>query len=157
MHKTILLAFLVACTSESLPQLPAVRLVVPGEFHEDYLLGAKAWEELGFDVELGVPGELVECQRGWYHGDFNCQLTIGVVVDPLLKERTGSDAASDRNARAVLLDDTRTEYLIAVAHEVGHIVLDTPRHTHGGVMGGSSSVLRDVDFQLACETIGVCL
>ncbi len=140
--------------------MPWIRLVVPGEDRSEYLEGARAWESLGFNVELENEISRDECQRHWYTGERACQLTIGIVVEPELIARTGSDAASRRDERAVFLDDAilakRTQLLIAVAHEIGHIVLDTREHTRGGVMGGATWTLRDADFELACRTISVC-
>lgn len=172
---TLILATLAACADPPHADNPVVVLVHDGEPRPEYLDGARAWEPLGYRFHLASDEEVVlsggqlapECGRQWYdRGCRDCQLTIGIVVDPLLLERLGSDAAADREARAVLLDDRLLEsdteaasrYLqIAVAHEVGHIVLDTPLHTDGGIMGGASAEMREVDYQLACDTINTCV
>lgn len=155
-----LLAFL-ACTVPSRPVAPAVHVVAPEGLLPEYLDGASGWAPLGFDVS-GESSGLVECQRRWYASQSDtrdCQLTIGVVVEPGLIERTGSDAAASREFRTVFLDDSLAgeRLLQAVAHEAGHILLDTPRHTQGGIMGGVSYTMWDVDRELACETLGICI
>jgi len=142
-----------ACDDGRTVELPSVKLVPPAPAYVD---GADAWEALGFTL---VEEPLVECNRGWYASDprqVDCTITIGVVVDPGLIERLGSDAAANRAFRTVYIDDDNHAVVRALAHEAGHILLDTPRHTHGGVMGGASTELRDVDYALACEAIGVC-
>ncbi len=136
----------------------AIRLVIVGdEPRPIYLQGANAWSELGLDVgyeDRGFP----ECPQRWTTSP-RCQITIGIVRVDGLREAEGTDASTNRLARRVQIDTDVTNtfrLLSAVAHEVGHIVLDTPRHTVGGVMGGADGVLHDVDRQLACETIGIC-
>lgn len=164
-----------ACAGTTYPDNPIVVLRYDGELRIEYLDGACAWEPLGFRVYLADEPEAAdaggqiapECGPRWYqHGSRDCQITIDIVVDPLLLERSGTDAAAFSATRVVLLDDRLLEadtgpasrYLrTAVAHEVGHVVLDTGRHTQGGIMGGATSVMRDVDYELACETIGTCL
>ena len=104
------------------------------------------------------PGE--RCARNWHNtGPIDCAITIDVGRDPLLVEKFGTQALSNRGERTVLIDARLTDrdrLRVAAAHEIGHIILDTPRHTQGGIMGGSAWVMRPVDFALACETIGVC-
>lgn len=159
-HATaVVLAVAYSCREPApIAELPSVRLVAD-PVRDEHLTGARAWEPLGFVVSLEESG-LRECQRRWYASDredaFDCQITIGIVIESGLIERTGSDAAASREMRAVYLDDDVRWLGGAVAHEVGHILLDTPLHTRGGVMGGASGELRDVDYELACETIGVC-
>jgi hypothetical protein len=163
--KTVIVVAVVliaACGDNLRPDAPLVQLVPwPGqEIEQAYVDGARAWEPLGFDIQLKDDG-LVECARRWYAtGDTDCQITIGVKRDPLLREREGTDALSNRADRYVVLDGELTDYfrvITAIAHEVGHILLDTPEHTRGGVMGGSSWVLEPVDYELACRSIGICI
>lgn len=143
----------VACAADTL--LPHVVLV---DGQDELADGARAWRELGFRFD-GAGAR--ECFRRWYDEprELECNITIGFVRDPLLRERMGADAMSNRDTRTVTVDADVTdsfELLIAGAHEVGHIVLDTPDHTVGGVMGGADWSLHDVDRELACSTIGVC-
>lgn len=44
---------------------------------------------------------------------------------------------------------------VAIAHEIGHGVLDTGRHTNCGIMGSSDWFPCDEDIALACERVGV--
>jgi hypothetical protein len=146
----------VACNSID-PGRPHVHLIADTRMPV-YLDGARAWTPLGFAFDFTSDGR-VECQRRWFEGSDDCQLTIGIVVDPLTLERTGSPAAADRHGRVVYLDDTlgdsgRTAMRVAIAHEIGHIVLDTPEHTKGGIMGAASWQMTEVDYALACESIG---
>lgn len=124
----------------------------------EYLEAARAWETLGFDVDMGAYGDMRECPRRWYvSGDIDCQITLEVIREPMLRERRGTDALSDIAARGIAIDTRvadRVELTAAMAHESGHILLDTPEHTQGGIMGGASIVVTDVDLELACRTIG---
>lgn len=134
-------------------------VIVGGASADVYLKGARAWEALDFVASFADSGH-TECARHWYEDSPTCQLTIGIVRDPTLRQREGTTALSDRDARTIRIDSSVTEFfalLIAVAHEVGHIVLDTPLHTQGGIMGGSAFTMTDVDRQLACTTVHVCL
>lgn len=144
----VLIAVLSSCTGR--PAAPAVHLITdaPGD-----LEGARAWEPLGFDVALEESG-LPECGLGWYvYGETDCEITIGVVRTPV-----PTRARSYRDQRRVELDPSLNERAtrFAMAHEVGHILLDTPKHTVGGIMGGSTYWLTAVDRALACETIHIC-
>lgn len=116
------------------------------------LIGAPAptphgWEPLGFS--FGDPG-LGECGRGWYEFDqTDCQITIGVVRAP-----SANRAQADRFHRIVTIDPSVIDLEIPIAHEVGHILLDTAEHTQGGIMGGATAEMGAVDFELACRSIG---
>lgn len=137
----------------------AIRLVIVGDEPRDvYLQGARAWAELGLEVGFAGPGPMAECPRKWRDSP-PCQITVGIVRDPNVRRDLGSNAATDRELRRIRIDASVTnkiDLLIAVAHEVGHVVLDTAEHTAGGVMGGADFVLHDVDRALACEAIGAC-
>lgn len=139
-------------------QAHAIRLVIVGdETRPIYVEAARAWRELGLDVGYEDPG-MPECPQRW-PSVARCQITIGIVRAAGVRQEEGSDAAANRRERRIRIDTTVTDPLklrARVAHEVGHIVLDTPRHTVGGVMGGADWVLHDVDRQLACETIKIC-
>jgi hypothetical protein len=50
------------------------------------------------------------------------------------------------------------EFCVAVAHEVGHVVLDTPEHARpdsGGIMSGEDCRVSAADLELACRTVGI--
>ncbi|MGE0402909.1 MAG: hypothetical protein AB7T06_39755 [Kofleriaceae bacterium] len=129
----------------------------------EYVDGARTWEPLGFTVEADELGAVAEdeCPRRWYAtGEYDCTLTVGVKRDPQLLSREGTLASSNRAARSIAINTSVVasyDLVLAMAHEVGHIVLDTSEHTVGGVMGGSSTVLEAVDYELACRAIGACI
>lgn len=145
-----------------IPPQPYVQVDVEEiPYQREWLHGARAWQPLGFEIRH-EPSPLPECDRRWYEDTVDCQIIVRFVLEPHLIEHTGSDGAANRGLRRVYVDDSvlaqTSEYqLILAAHEVGHILLDTPRHTAGGIMGASSSSMQDVDYDLACEAIGVCL
>lgn len=157
----VALAVLVsACAVDSRPSAPEIVIVTwPGQpMIDEYRDGASAWTPLGFDVVEQY--DLPECERHWYEaGNVDCAITIGIRRDQMLREREGTNALSNRADRSVTIDTSLSGYdlIVAVAHEVGHIVLDTPEHTHGGVMGGASAQLEAVDYELACRTIHICV
>jgi hypothetical protein len=140
-----------ACAVER-PAAPDVAIVTwPGQPHLPiYDAAVAVWSPLGF--ARVDSSELPECPRDWYvTGDVGCVITIGI-------KREAINSQANRSERYVLIDSRTTndlDLLVAVAHEVGHVVLDTPEHTHGGVMGGSSSQLTDADLELACRAIGL--
>lgn len=143
----------------AVPSLPEIRIAaVDGQEQlSEYQDGALVWSALGFSVGNS---SLPECERHWYEtGNTECAITIRVTRDPLLREREGTDALSSREDRTIAIDSELTNQynlIVAVAHEVGHIVLDTAEHTSGGVMGGASARLERVDYDLACRSIHVC-
>ena len=175
MRTIILFAFLfAACADAPRPDVPLVRLVTvksdpahsPAESRPEHIAGALAWHELGFDVELeDGTYPLTECQRRWYASSAadarECQLTVGVILVDFLIERRGTSALSNRDERWIAIDTRLTGYEleIAVAHEVGHIVLDAPNedHTPTGIMSGRTARMSDDDRDLACRNIGICI
>lgn len=174
--RTIIFALcvLTACTDAPRPDAPLVRLVTvksdpahsPAESRPEHIAGALAWYELGFDVELeDGTYPLTECQRRWYASDAPdaraCQLTIGVILVDFLIERRGTSALANRDERSIALDTRLAGYEleIAVAHEVGHVLLDAPNedHTASGIMSGRTTRMSDDDRELACRNIGICI
>ena len=124
----------------------------------EYVEAAQAWEAIDFTVELGTFGDMPECSRHWYQNDeTDCQITI-TIARIETRETYGTDALSNISQRAVAIDwriVDRAELMTATAHEVGHILLDTHRHTRGGIMGGQGWKMFAPwpDKQLACMTI----
>lgn len=142
---------LVACATESV-DLPEIVIASP------YSELASGWEDIGFRVV--EQSELERCARHWTTAmSPRCSIPITVTVFPRLREQEGTLALAIRASREVVFDDDLVglDLAIAVMHEVGHVVLDTDRHTQGGVMGGSQATLAAVDYDLACDTIGVCM
>lgn len=143
-----------SCTGR--PAAPAVQLITD---RADDVAGVDAWAPLGFDVALEDSG-LEECDPTWYAAGYNrnCQLTIGVQRVDNLRERAGTNARSFRDQRLIEVDSRLDTFglLYALSHESGHILLDTKLHTQGGIMGGATYVLTNVDRELACETVNIC-
>ena len=161
MRYVLLALALIGCVADR-PLAPSVRLVAAdnSELAAVYVEAARAWSPLGFDVALDDSGQ-VECGRHWYRdGETDCQITIGFVSDPQLRARRGTNAMTDRDARTVTIDASLTSYsalMYAVGHESGHVLLDTSEHTKGGIMGGDSWAMEQVDRDLACRVIGICI
>lgn len=121
-----------------------------------FVAGARAWVAIGFTVTT-ADLELEACPRFWpsLHA-YDCAIHIRVYAVDGLVESAGSEGIADRATRTITYDRGSARVSAIGAHEVGHIVLDTPRHTQGGVMGGAASVLRDQDRTLACEVARLC-
>lgn len=162
MKKLLALSLLLSGCIESggIPvTLPYVAMTTwPGQdYVVDYDDSCEAWSPLGFRCDrVDVP----RCDQGWSYGDDpDCLFDVGVKRQPNLVETDGTLAYSNRSGRFMVVDSDMGDAYhlrIAVAHELGHIILDTSQHTQGGIMGGSSDVMLDVDYWLACDEIGVC-
>lgn len=139
------------------PPAPHVRIVVDGERLDVYR--NSAWAPLGFTVSF-EDVYLPECPRFWYAmHETNCQITVYLLRDQRLLELAGTEALAERAERVIRIDAAVAgdRLKISVAHELGHILLDTKEHTAGGIMGGATWVMRPVDYELACRTIGICV
>ena len=91
--------------------------------------------------------------------DYDCEITVSVIRDPLVRVRSGSDAYSVLDDNAVYIDPSVVdpyELAVACAHEFGHILLQTTTHTPTGIMSGFDDVLSADDRALACATIHLC-
>ena len=161
----LLLLAAIGCTpARPRPVSPYVHLVMLDQSHAlPIYAGAagRAWGPLGFDVSFTSSGR-VECDRHWYTQTPSptCQITIGISRDKALRATSGTNALSSRDDRTLAIDTSVTdemELAVAIAHEVGHILLDTAEHTLGGIMGGSTDALQAVDKALACRTIHRCI
>lgn len=143
------------------PAAPAVRPIMldASPMLDVYVSATEAWSPLGFDVSLN--STLSECGHSWYvFGEVDCEITIGIKRDPLLRERRGTDALTNRSMHIITIDADLVEpnaLAIAMAHEAGHVLLDTAEHTQGGIMGGASSTMTAVDRELACRAISICI
>lgn len=147
------------CVTEP-PEAPSVQLVMwPGQAHlAAYDDAARSWEPLGFTLASDSD---TECPRLWYSEPriTDCTITVGIKREPMLVEREGTAAYANRAERFIVIDSSLEGYDLAVAatHELGHVLLDTAEHTEGGVMGGSSTSLEPVDYELACRSVGICI
>lgn len=109
--------------------------------------------------------ELDQALVGWEH--------VGLVrvgedenpdIAPLRIERWATD---DLQADGVALRNYRMAYVkrslrgirlrVILAHEIGHIILDTPEHNESGcgIMGGSSVVPCEEDYWIACDRVEI--
>lgn len=156
--KHLALLLLVACTSR--PPAPMVHLVIDHDNDatpdEVYLNAARGWEPLGFDFAVEATG-MPECARDWFKtGEVDCEITLYLYRVPNLVESAGTSALNDNGTISIDTKLTGDALDNAVAHEVGHTLLNTGTHTKGGIMGGVSDRMWDVDYKLACETINIC-
>lgn len=139
----ILAMLLVACAADPAPE-PALtfelRTIDPADSDADaYSRAARAWRDVGaFEVE-------------------GAELVLWIDRYPHLREEVGSNGVRQGNHLTIDARVTGRELLVVAAHEVGHAILDTSRHTSGcGVMGGSDVLLCEEDYIIACEEAGLC-
>src|SRR5574338_910840 len=149
MLRALILFGLLSCHPEPPrpPPAPHVRIVVDGPRLPAY--ASSAWSPLGFTVSCDDVA-LEECPRFWYAMHLvNCQITVAIVRDEALVARAGTEAMSDRTHRLIRIDAAVAgdRLKISVSHELGHILLDTPTHTSGGIMGGSTWWMKPVDYE----------
>ena len=160
--RILVLAIAVLAGCAERPEAPAVHVITldGSDVLPVYVQGAAAWSPLGLDASTESSG-LPECGLSWYvFGELQCEITIGIRRDPLLRESRGTNALSSRPERTITIDSDLTDPYaleIAIAHEAGHILLDTAEHTRGGIMGGASLSMADVDRELACRAIQICI
>ena len=157
MRWALILGLLGSCGGPAKPRLPYVHLVVAGEPLKAYLDGARAWSELGFTVGLEDQGK-PECPSTWRREPLatSCQFSIALRREPGLRLRTGTNALAWRPFREIVIDTDVVNYydlIISVAHEVGHVLLDTSAHTKTGVMSGAVWALEPEDRALACVQV----
>lgn len=146
---TLVALLLVGCTTSAEPDgyVPPINLV------GDEVPAPHGWEPLG--TTFGDAG-LEECGFTWYKFDeTDCQITVGVVRVPMLRERAGTNARTFRDQRRIEIDLRLDGYAleVAVAHEVGHVLLDTAEHTPTGIMSGTTTEMSEDDWALARRTI----
>lgn len=119
----------------------------------DAIAAARAWTDyLGIAVVARTFGS-TECPRRWWHATSPCQVTMQIVAVDGLREKVGTNALVDRASRVAQFDARLVgqtfNLRVAIAHEVGHVLLDTDEHVAGGVMGGADLMLNDADRALA--------
>jgi hypothetical protein len=159
--KLIVLLLVLGACGVAAPPAPVVyvRQLEPDPTPRGSYLNAFAgWAPLGFEFTFDDPG-MPECPT-WRAGDDpDCEVVVYLFRVPNLVGEGGTGALTDPNTRAISIDTTLEGWRLAVAaaHEMGHVVLRTGRHTQGGIMGGDDDRMWDVDYNLACEAIGVCV
>lgn len=159
--KSIAIAIAVASTgcahlrasNEGKPIAPFIRIAHEHTTEVDAAL--RAWTPLGFRIgSTSVP-----CPLGWHSGDDpNCEIAINLTIVEGLRETHGTDALASRSDRYIAIDahvPGRFRQTLALAHEIGHVVLFTQEHARRGIMGGTDVRLSDDDRVLACRTVGL--
>ena len=151
-YAMLLMLAMFGCATDALDG-PVVYVV--GDDVDAAIEGVSAWEPIGFYATADDPG-LPECGRHAYDGGDPCQITVAVFRDPRLLELAHTNGMSDRTHRTIWVDAAVDAYATryTLAHEFGHILLDTATHTHGGIMGASTYWMIDVDYELACIELG---
>jgi len=162
----VALAAMCGCASRPPGPTAVIRFVNPGHWSpvdvEAVRRGASVWVRLGFRSFVEYVPHLPECPRDWYRrGATECQITIGVVRDQELLTRDGVDGMADRDRHEIIVDGRWSGWNLTalLAHEVGHIILNTGRHLTPGAVGvmaaaGAEWQPTRADEALACETIG---
>lgn len=154
MRAAIAACLLAACAAP--PERAHVWLDVQADPDPMYLTAARAWDELGFSVELETAG-LPECGA---ERDAGCELRIYLARPDDLVETEGTDALSLIGSRDVAIDARVTDpgkLRLRVAHEVGHVLLRSREHASGlAIMAGTWTEVTDADRELACRVAELC-
>lgn len=165
MSRLLLLAALAGCTEPTLVN-PTVEL--RGDAGPRALEASEVWEELGFRTTLSDFGQ-PDCAPDWYATAWEpCAIRVDFIDDPNQTEEWGTIGQAAPALRRIWIDaliawdpDKDATYRMVVAHELGHILLDTANHLppelDGLMGGGNDGQLSDADRDWACERIGACL
>jgi Zn-dependent protease with chaperone function len=162
MRLILALALFAACAARPRGPTAIVRMYEPGEWSHDDIRsvaeGLAAWRQLGFITEVEQETALPACPNDWAaRGLIHCALVLGLRKEPCLMSE-GMRGASDRVTDTITVDANihGKELAHVIAHEAGHILLNTSKHVRSyGVMlsGGSMSDLSAQDRALACGAI----
>lgn len=150
------LLFVTACADETAPGVVVVTTDAPAHVLDDAIT---AWSALGFHE--GSDSD-AECAADWFvTGDVDCSIFISVEMDDTLIEEYRVGGLADVEGRRIWLYPAAENLHALVAHEFGHVLLNTSEHIAGrpAVMNGGPGLLHATvaDYQLACRTIGLCL
>lgn len=123
--------------------------------------GASVWAQIDFRYALDA-SPLPACPRDWYQRKVTaCAIHVGLRWQPGLQADYSASGMTDRGTREILLDPQWHGWALTsiVAHELGHVLLDTARHLAAGLRGvmqahTSTWEPSAADRALACETIG---
>lgn len=159
-----LLVLLLACTPPPKGPTAILRFVDPtvwsAKDRHDVLAGGIEWQRLGFKVQLEGTTTLPRCPNLWYKQTpqlTSCAIEIGVVRERGLMLNYQAMGQADRVTDTIRVDSSLINFdlMHVIAHEVGHILMNTGEHTLDGVMvsGGWKWWLSDADKALACKTI----
>jgi hypothetical protein len=151
------------CAARPTGPTAIIRLHSPGEWSHGDLVsveeGLAAWRSLGFVTSVEKTSQLPPCPNNWAaQGLTDCVLVIGLSSLPGMMVNHKARGWADRVTDTIAIDSIigGSELVHVIAHEVGHILLNTSKHTTHGVMnsGGWMRNLSAKDRALACETIG---
>lgn len=166
MHWLVTIALLASCATRPHGPTAVLRFATPGMWSpsdvEAVRRGASVWVRLGFRSFVEHVPHLPECPNDWHRrGITECAITVGVVRDPHLLEHEGVDGMASRERHEIIVDSRWDGWNLTalVAHELGHILLNTPRHLDPGDEGvmakaGAEWQPSQADERLACETVG---
>lgn len=161
--RALALVALAACASVSRGPRVVIHLVDAERWSESdrrYVASvSSSWRQLAMRWEItdDAARSLDACPADWHAREIDCSIDVGLIkVDGL-----GLAGMSDRATSTARIDASISGlYLLhVVAHEVGHIVLDTWRHLPSGTVGIMASGSGEwgasrADLALACERIG---
>lgn len=133
-----------------------VRLVLRGVPADAANVGFRTWSsELGLGVAPDARRR--ECDRPWWKTPEPCEVSIVITAEKGLREQIGHDGDTNLELRAIRIDTrvlaNRTLLWTVIAHELGHVFLNTSEHTADGVMGSKDWVLHDGDRALIQRTV----
>lgn len=146
-----------ACGDNTWPALPRVVLTFDDwgpEIAED----AEVWEQIGFDVVTDDPGQQPVCAQRWYDYEWDgCEIRVRIKAASQLDD--GAVGRALRGLGEIWILDTTQRPGLVLAHELGHIVLNTGEHVDEGLMSATTvSItfeLTDEDLALACKAAGI--
>lgn len=122
-------------------------------------LAVDAWRELGFQITVGDPGAAPACAQRWFAHDDVCEIRVRVrAVGPEQLAADGVGRAVRGLGEVWILDGTARPDLV-LAHELGHILLDTGEHVSRGLMSANTANitpnLTAEDRALACRVAAI--
>lgn len=139
--KIYMLPLLVACATEA-PVLTFSIETQPTKADDATTLRSRAWEPLGIvQVDAGADVRV-----------------LASFADEIIEDGVSVDGMARRRERTIVIrrDLPPFRFAVIVAHELGHVVLDTAQHGSCGIMGGSDVVPCEDDYRIACEDAGLC-
>ncbi len=162
--RVFLLVLLLACRTAPQGPYAVVRLYDPSAWTQqdlkDVEAGVVTWQGMGFIPRLENEPKAPLCPNDWYKRRpqvTNCMIRVGIVRQQGLMASDGAMGNADRVTDTIRVDASlkRFDLIHVVAHELGHVLMNTIEHTSKGVMlsGGWEWVLSAQDKALACKTI----
>jgi hypothetical protein len=164
MKLLVFIASLVGCASQPKGPTAILRFYDPAAWSakdkRDVEAGVIAWQSVGFVGGIELKTNLPRCPNDWYKRSpqvTECVIEIGVIRERGLMVNHQVMGQADRVTDTIHVDSLLFNFdlIHVIAHEVGHILMNTSKHTAKGVMlsGGWEWWLSVEDKALACETI----